>query len=305
MLAVANTQARSLRPVKAYRTASMEVTQASGEFSKNDRVILTEWSNPKQGQSLALNKGNLLVLDVNGKETSLIITSIKDAGCGSKLATAVNLKVTRDYAGKDETEIKLTDHTTRTCKDARPNRWEATVTQSPLLTDRLVSHMHIQGNPQNVLGSISPVLTSDLEKFLVDPKVWFANDKFSHATITINLEKKTIVLFMARRFYCPPGQFCPMGMPAPITISLPITEIKGGECNTTIYVAQKDQRFADGSLQRLEVQDNREFYKNCRSILAVPGVKVSYDTISSRMSSEEMTTHSEFTGDYLHHPIAK
>lgn len=59
ILAVSDSQARSPMPHKPYRTAVMEVTSASGEFTQSDSVKLTEWSYPRLNHSQDLQVGNL------------------------------------------------------------------------------------------------------------------------------------------------------------------------------------------------------------------------------------------------------
>lgn len=298
LLTAVTSPARSLMPHRPYRTAEMTVTKATGDYSKEDSVTLSEWTYPAQVPTALTRVGNLLVLEVNGKESGLMVNSVEDGGCGSKLILASSYSQGPQRKVSDQMTIELIDHTTRICKDIQPNKWVAVVTLIPHSIHRPASILHIQGNPRHVIQD--QVLSAPLNKYLVDPKVWFAKSKLGEATITVDLKKQLVTLFIEREYYCPPNRMCPAVMPPPVVVSLPITGVVSGPCGTTIYEASEDKRPVDGAFQMLTVEDNREFYKNCKSPLAVPGVKVTYDTKALDMrNGKEFTSHSQFLGSYL------
>lgn len=139
-------------------------------------------------------------------------------------------------------------------------------------------------------------LTASLTKIKIDPNLDLA--RFTTGRIEVQLDKKLIRLTLQKAMNCPRGLMCAMVMPQPLVVTVPLTKIEPSLCGTMIYQGEEDKRPADGSLRKIVVSDNSEFYKHCRSVVAVPETLVTLDTIPAT-HPQFPETHSQMEGKKL------
>lgn len=116
------------------------------------------------------------------------------------------------------------------------------------------------------------------------------------SVLTIDSVKKTATLILNPRPFCPPGHFCAAVMPQPIVYTLPIVDSKQDNCRVTRYVARKDQRPVDGSLEQLLIIDRTNSI--CESMADVSHLKVEvrHITVTSGMNGRVVRRDARYFG---------
>jgi hypothetical protein len=163
----------------------------------------------------------------------------------------------------------------------------ATVTASAQVRGRPVP-TGVPGLP--ILPSLTQV--SKLTVIRMDQNFWF---EVSDASVELNAARKQIRLNLAAKQICgkpAPGHFSCLAIAPSIEVELPIVAKKTDSCGSTVYLAKKDLRPADGSLEIIELTDNRTM--TCEIFLAPNRMtEVTYKVQSARGKRLE----SELTGE--------
>lgn len=94
---------------------------------------------------------------------------------------------------------------------------------------------------------------------------------------------------------CPPGAKCAPVMPRPWDEVFEVVGVEGGPCGTKTIVAILPET-SQSETRILEVRDNAEFYKNCKSARAVHPVEAKYTVrvMNRRQKFSQITSY--FTG---------
>lgn len=82
---------------------------------------------------------------------------------------------------------------------------------------------------------------------------------FTGGMLKLNAVSKQLELTLNRSFRCAQpghGKIRCLSMPAPVTVTLPIIATYETYCGSTVYVARKDNRRADGVLNEVRVLDH-------------------------------------------------
>ncbi|MEK6705216.1 MAG: hypothetical protein AABZ06_05460 [Bdellovibrionota bacterium] len=134
------------RPILA---AEMEVSEATLNF---DGVKVVDLTMTRQDGSETPTGFKVGFMNSGSERTvNLIISSIERGSCGSTVYVA-------DLPGREPHQpetfarfhLRLVDHSTRLCDDARPYAWEASVSQGWGWCGTGDSHMKFAGNPEPV-----------------------------------------------------------------------------------------------------------------------------------------------------------
>jgi hypothetical protein len=96
---------------------------------------------------------------------------------------------------------------------------------------------------------------------------------------------------------CPPGAKCAPVMPRPWNEEFAIIGVENGPCGTRTLIGVIElDRFES---RILEVRDNAEFYKHCRSVAAVAPIEAKYTVRLMNRRKKFETIVSRFTGKLL------
>lgn len=109
--------------------------------------------------------------------------------------------------------------------------------------------------------------------------------------------RKEINLALQYAPECPVGMMCPAVL-VDHNITLPIISEYTGDCGSTVYVAQKDDRPVDGILEKIIVTD----YTNnkCPHFIALPETGITYESaFYDRINGAMVNTHSTFEATEL------
>ena len=131
-------------------TSNMQVTEGTQSFEKVGNIVLTLTQKDKSATPTGVD-----VTFLNGTKTvnhHLNVASIKLTNCSSTVYTfALPESANRTKDGLyGRFNVELTDHSTKTCLDARPFRWEAKIREGLGWCGTFDSTATLVGNPEPV-----------------------------------------------------------------------------------------------------------------------------------------------------------
>lgn len=148
------------------------------------------------------------------------------------------------------------------------------------------------------LHPLTFVLSAELTEVMnIDQDSYLNNLRIHGGKVEVRQVRKEINLALQTAPECPAGMMCPAVL-VEHNITLPIIAEYTGDCGSTIYVAQKDDRPVDGALQKLIVTD----YTNnkCPHFIALPETGVTYESAHyDRINGGQVSTHSTFEAGEL------
>ncbi len=145
-------------------------------------------------------------------------------------------------------------------------------------------------------GAFAPRYTLDNFKIATTSPLLGGAGEITEGSIEINSSTNELRLRLNRHVACPKGVFCIALMPAPIVVTLPIRHIENQPCGGVTITAEENSLPVDGSLTRVEVQDQNgsRCFDNADDITFVKRIKVTLTEMGARSRAESISVMSGF-----------
>ncbi|MCM2279133.1 MAG: hypothetical protein NDJ89_13740 [Oligoflexia bacterium] len=114
--------------------------------------------------------------------------------------------------------------------------------------------------------------------------------------VQVDYGRGTVSLTVFQGDHCPSGRACRALVVAPLRFELPIVGTGEDTCGTTVIIARKDQRPADGVLAEIRIRDHRT--RRCRDLPPF-ATEIQYTTVTPGWEAPATRSISRFGAEKL------